>query len=791
MHPSLRRVLAVVVCLVAAWPAAVAGAPLAAAQPGTAQLGTAQATARIRVTPPTRVTPGDASAIRLTLPASASAVEGTVRFADAGSELIGIAPAGAGHGLPPVRSGRTWSFGAYGLAAVDGAVRLDLVVAWAGRTPRATVRVTAVANRTGRRLDVAGVPRRPAATTDQVVALAAGRVISTRDVAVARATWEQARLDGVDCEGGGRAAARRAAALLDVDGNGCGDIVDIARVAASQGRRVDLRRRSDTGRIRDIRPGGGVRLRVASGGPGVLTVDSNADTPDAHPGDGQCADSQGRCTLRAAITESEMWTDDMRIEFAIDGQAPRTIRLAGRLPLITRTQGSLVIDGYSQRGAKRNTAQHGSNAVPGVRIRGNGPDAKETGFYVTGARVTIRGFVLSDLYRGVVIDGSTAVGVRVMGNWIGFDGNGKDAAVGDMGVLVNTGATNTRIGSSALEDRNVIGNMKKGVNLYGPGTHGTVVQGNQLCISPSGAVAECKVGVDHDFGPQHGLIGGSGPGEGNVIGRTYWEGIELSHGWDRSTGKATARWRVADNVIEGNLVGFRQDGRYHQAFRSGYKRGSSDSSGIHLWDGVYDNVVRGNRVASVYYGIRVRTPKASGNRIEGNIVGVAATGAAAPLEWWGISLEGTLPNGLVTGNVVRNAGRGGIGLLGIKVRSVRVSRNIVSATKGPAIHLLRSGKQGANRLQAAPTITGARVASGGVKVTGRGRAGARVEVYRSSRGAGKPGMPVAFLGAVKVTSKGTWSVVVPGVAVGQRVAALQIRSNDDTSEMSKGVAVKR
>lgn len=754
-------------------------------------LPVAAAPAGVRVVLPGRVVPGMASAIQLTLPSTASAVEGTVRFADSATELIGVAPAGAGTGLRPVRSGATWSFGAYGLKPVDGAVRLELVVAWASTRPAATVRVTAVATATGRRLDLPGVPRRSASTTDRVVALAAGRTIGARDLAVARATWEQARLDGVDCDGAGRASARRQAQLLDVDADGCADIVDVARVAADRGRRVDVRRLATGTSIRTITAGGGARIRVTSGGPSVLTVDSTADTPDAHPGDRLCADAEGRCTLRAAITESEMWSDDMRIEFAIDGSAPRTIRLTARLPLVTRTQGSLLIDGYSQPGATRNTARYGSNAVPGVRIRGNGLTAHEAGFYVTGAHVTIRGFVLSDLFRGIVIDGPTAVGDQVLGNWIGFNGNGSDAAFGDMGVLVNTGATDTRIGSAALEDRNVIGNMKKGIDHYGPGTHGTVVQGNLLCIAPSGRKAGCNVGIDHDFGPQQGLVGGGEPGEGNTIGPTRWEGIELSHGFDRSTGKPTKRWRVSDNVVEGNVVGFRADGRYQKDFRSGWLGNDGDAAGIHLWDGVYDNVVRGNRIASWYHGIRLRTPKASGNSIVGNIIGVTEAGVAAPMAWWGIALEGTLPDGSVTGNIVRNAKRGGIGLLGTGIQHVRLSRNIVSGTTGPAIRLARSGSKGANHLQAAPKITGAKVVSGGVKVTGTGRAGARVELYRSSRSAGKPGLPAKYLGATKVGSNGKWSVVVTGVSAGQRVTGLQIRSNDDTSQMSTGVAVKR
>ena len=44
---------------------------------------------------------------------------------------------------------------------------------------------------------------------------------------------------------------------------------------------------------------------VISIGP-LFTVNSAADTIDANPGDGRCADSNGQCTLRAAIQESNV-----------------------------------------------------------------------------------------------------------------------------------------------------------------------------------------------------------------------------------------------------------------------------------------------------------------------------------------------------------------------------------------------------------------------------------------------------------------------------------------------------
>jgi CSLREA domain-containing protein len=72
---------------------------------------------------------------------------------------------------------------------------------------------------------------------------------------------------------------------------------------------------------------------------GVLfTVNSTADTPDAVVGNGLCADSSGRCTLRAAIQEANANSTDDTINFNIPTTDPGydgftwTINLNSALP---------------------------------------------------------------------------------------------------------------------------------------------------------------------------------------------------------------------------------------------------------------------------------------------------------------------------------------------------------------------------------------------------------------------------------------------------------------------------
>jgi CSLREA domain-containing protein len=524
----------------------------------------------------------------------------------------------------------------------------------------------------------------------------------------------------------------------------------------------------------------------------TFTVNSTADTADAARGDGTCADSQGRCTLRAALAEADFLQGDDRIEFNLPGTAPVTIQIASRLPFITSRNGTLTIDGYSQPGSSPNTAEFGSNAVQGVEIRGNGSSAKEVGLMITSPGNTVRGLLMDNLYRGIMLDGADAHDNRIVGNEIGFTRTGANASNMNFAIVINTGANHNYIGTPTLANRNVIGNYVHAIENFGAGVNGNTIQNNVLCISPTGARAPCSTGVDHNFGPKNDLIGGDGQYERNVIGPTYLQGIEFSHGWDKSlpygTDTATT-YQINDNSAIGNWVGFKMDGSYDPNYRSGLNYSSADNGqGINVYDGSNRNNILRNYVAATYDGIQVMAPNATGNIVKGNIIGVTPNGDPAPLTGWGIKVRWGATHETISGNTIRNAALGGIGLVQNTVFNIRISRNIVSDTNGPAIYLAPtsgSTTKGANNLQAAPVITSATTD----QVKGTGVKGSLVEVYRASRATGQQGLPLEFLGDATVASDGTWKLSITGVSAGQRVTSLQVRTDDNTSALGPNVDV--
>jgi CSLREA domain-containing protein len=549
--------------------------------------------------------------------------------------------------------------------------------------------------------------------------------------------------------------------------------------------------RSATGKV--ARPGSVANAATTDIVGLTFTVNSTADTADAARGNGVCADAQGRCTLRAALGEADYLRGDDRIEFNLAGAAPVTIQLSSRLPYITSRNGTVYIDGYSQPGSSVNTAEFGSNAVMGVELRGNGNSAREVGLVINSAGNTVRGLLINNVYRGIMLDGVDAHDNRILGNWIGFTkAGGNQASSGNYAVILNTGAKSNVVGTPNLANRNVIGNFSHAVEHYGAGTNGNVVQNNLLCVRPGGGTATCSNGVDHNFGPKNGLIGGDGEHEYNVIGPTTLQGIEYSHGWDRAlpwgTDTATT-YQINDNAAIGNWVGFRMDGSYHASYRSGLNFSSADNGqAINVYDGSNRNSILRNYIGSVYDGIQVMAPNATGNVVRGNIIGVAPNGDAAPMTGWGIKLRWGAVRQTIANNTIRNAALGGIGLVQNTVYNVRISRNIVTDTNGPAIYLApKSGSttKGANALVPAPVITSATT----TRVSGTGVKGALVEVYRATRAVGQQGLPVEFLGDATVNSSGAWRVDISGVNAGQRVTALQIRTDDNTSALGSNVEV--
>jgi PKD repeat protein/photosystem II stability/assembly factor-like uncharacterized protein len=142
---------------------------------------------------------------------------------------------------------------------------------------------------------------------------------------------------------------------------------------------------------------------------------------------------------------------------------------------------------------------------------------------------------------GVILGG--VMSNTVVGNYIGTDATGT-AALGGGGVGIG-GAQYNKVGGPSSNERNIIsGNSGPGVSIGGNNTAYNAISGNYIGVNVSGTAAIGNIGPGiqiHD-GAHDNLIGGSTPGEGNLISGNNWPGLYVTGG-------------AMSNTITGNLIG--------------------------------------------------------------------------------------------------------------------------------------------------------------------------------------------------------------------------------------------
>ncbi|HEX8889752.1 MAG TPA: cadherin-like domain-containing protein, partial [Pyrinomonadaceae bacterium] len=188
-----------------------------------------------------------------------------------------------------------------------------------------------------------------------------------------------------------------------------------------------------------------------------LTVNDTADTHDANVGDGLCADLNGKCTLRAALEETNAIPSDDAISFdtaaghAFDpATAPHTITLDdtnGALPAI---DGNLTITGP---GANTLTVQRSSLATSDIRIFAinSGKTVSISGLTMSGGKVAAAG-------GGILNNGTLTLTDAVVSgndissgsNWGGGIFNGGTLIVTNTTVSGNTGGSGGSAGGGGI-----------------------------------------------------------------------------------------------------------------------------------------------------------------------------------------------------------------------------------------------------------------------------------------------------------------------------------------------------
>jgi hypothetical protein len=220
------------------------------------------------------------------------------------------------------------------------------------------------------------------------------------------------------------------------------------------------------------------------------------------------ANDAGGGSLRQAILDANANPGPDTIAFNIPGIGVHTVTLASPLPVIVDR---VVINGYTQPGASANTLSDGDDAVLLVEIDGAGLSGY--GLELQGPPSTIRGLVIHGFPDGggaaILLAGSG--GHVVAGNFIGTDAAGMAPLPNAKGVaMVSLG---NRIGGTSPADRNLISGNIRGI-VFDIGSKNSVAEGNFIGTDRSGSVAiPNTIGIDMAGG----IVGGPSVGAGNVI----------------------------------------------------------------------------------------------------------------------------------------------------------------------------------------------------------------------------------------------------------------------------------
>ncbi len=350
----------------------------------------------------------------------------------------------------------------------------------------------------------------------------------------------------------------------------------------------------------------------------------------------------GPGSLRMAISDanahanSNADTPDI-IAFAIPGSGVHTLAPGSVLPAITDP---VVIDGYTQSGAKANTLAVGNNAVLLIELNGQSVTGTAVGLDLDAGKSTVRGLVINRFGAAAgAFLGSGGLRMAsdnnvVSGNFFGSNAAG-DAALANVGfgVTIDSGVGNL-VGGITPEDRNLFasdatdssssGGIGIQVRTTDPGTR---IQGNYIGTNAAGEAAlGNSLGIyvlgfasaDLTIG---GLTSTPGRGAGNVIsGNSSLGGI--------SNDGIFIVNRPGDLTIQGNLIGLDATGT--TALPNGV-------SGIHFQDATPGssalliggtafgarNVIFNNRITGI-------VSNAIGLTIQGNYIGTDITGTLKP-----------------------------------------------------------------------------------------------------------------------------------------------------------------
>jgi len=337
----------------------------------------------------------------------------------------------------------------------------------------------------------------------------------------------------------------------------------------------------------------------------VMTVNSLADdqyayawddpaTPEDESNDGICKDELGRCTIRAAIDESNNMGQPLDLGFNVTG----TINL---VDVLYPVSGSIINGSQNVEISGVNCFELDEN----IEIAGILFNNAFQAIYIYGKHNKIgsilNGNVFTNCYIAVEIDGDSN---EVISNYFGID-TAKVLKPNTVGLMI--WGNNNIIGKPIATYSNTIcGNSLAGISI----SEGV---GNEIKFNFIGTTSAGDAGLGNSqgiliSGSDANIIGGNNPTDGNVISGNIVEGIAIS---------GVPPDSYSDNtLIKNNIIGLKPD--KSDALPNG--RGIVITNAATNAQ-IVDNIISGNTNDGVYIFGYDQESYTQGHVIHGNTIG--------------------------------------------------------------------------------------------------------------------------------------------------------------------------
>lgn len=359
------------------------------------------------------------------------------------------------------------------------------------------------------------------------------------------------------------------------------------------------------------------------------------------------------------------------------------------------------------------------NVNNGIVIYGN-----SNGNVIGGPTAAAQNIISGNGASGIFLNGADASGNLIQGNYIGTDISGSNA----IGNVAGDGITLNSAAGNMVCSNLISANGLAGVSIGGAGAVNNVILGNFIGTDVKG---KTNLGNHYQgvvvFNTRSNQIGGTSPGAGNLISGNVQDGILLTQG---ATG----------NLIQGNLIGLSATGS--SALPNGDNGITFSNASSNIVGGIISgaqNVISGNTYNGIailtvtdalntffgnFIGTDVTGTKSVGNtlasvRIQGcsNTIGGVAVGAGNVISGngqqgvWLVGVNGSATGNLIQGNLIGLNATGTAGLAngnaGIGISSAAGNqiggtasgaRNVISANGGWGIFMIANGAT-ANQVQ--------------------------------------------------------------------------------------------